>query len=154
MAFHSTALSLLLAAIKPASGARLCDALTAADLQRIGIAVDKMHDTNIDDPASAHCNYRVKSGAAGVGLNVFFPTDAIKTEGTALGESSGNYVDAHIKNVDDSRIQLNDVSAGLRFASLIVRKNDLVYIISIPSGPHAESQLRALSKVVLQRLMP
>ncbi len=155
MAFESMAISLVLAVIKPASGAALCDALTAADFQRVGIAVNKTHNANVDDPSSVYCTYRGKSGAmGGVELDIFYPTDAPNTEKTALGESSGNYADAHVKNVDDSRIDLNDVSGGPRFASLIVRKRDLVYVISIPPGPRAESQLRALSKIVLQRLMP
>ena len=152
---HALVLMGLLAAIKPASGTGLCDALTASDFTRVGIAVDKKPNVNLDDPSSAYCTYKGKSGAmGGVELDVFYPTQAKSTEATALGESSANYTDAHVNGVDDSRIDLHDVSGGPPFASLVVRKNDLVYVISIPAGPHADSQLRRLSQIVLQRLAP
>jgi hypothetical protein len=71
-----------------------------------------------------------------------------------MGEGGSNYVDAHVPGADDSRMDLKAVSGGPPFATLIVRKKSLVYVLSIPSSPHSESQLRALSKIVMQRLTP
>jgi hypothetical protein len=152
---YAIALSVLLAAIAPGSGKELCNALTNADFTKVGIAVNKTPTANIDDPASAYCTYKGKSGAmGGVELDVFYPTDAEGTERTAMGEGGSNYVDAHVSGVDDSRVDLTAVSGGPPFATLVVRKKNLVYVLSIPASPRAGDQLRALSKIVLQRLMP
>jgi len=152
---YAIILSIFLAAIAPGSGKDLCQALTNADFTKLGISVDKTHTFNIDDPTSAYCTYKGKSGAmGGVELDIFYPTDAQATERTAMGEGGSNYVDARVPGVDESRMDLHAVSGGPPFATLVVRKKDLVYVLSIPSSPRAESQLRALSKIVLQRLMP
>jgi hypothetical protein len=154
---HVLAMTVLLAAISPSSGDKLCQALIPGDFAKAGIRVDKTPRTHVeDDNASAYCTYKGKSGAmGGVELDVFYPADdAAGVERTALGEAQGQYADARVANVDDSRIDLKAVSGGPPFATLVVRKKNLVYVITIPTSPHAEAQLRALSSIVLQRLMP
>jgi len=139
--------------IQPGSGAKMCDALTPADLKAQGLAPDAKTTVNVPEPISAYCTYAGRSGATGgIELDVFAAgADALDTQKTILGELSG-MKPAGYPGVDESLMNLEAVSGGPKFAVLVVRKAGLVFTLSLPSGPKAKDQLFALAKLVLGRL--
>ncbi|HYV45989.1 MAG TPA: hypothetical protein VFA20_14065 [Myxococcaceae bacterium] len=135
------------------SGAKMCDALTPADLKAQGLSPDAKTIVNVPEPISAYCTYAGKSGATGgIEMDVFAAgTDALDTQKTILGELGG-MKPAGYPGVDESLMNLEAVSGGPKFAVLVVRKAGLVFTLSLPSAPKAKDQLFALAKLVLSRL--
>jgi hypothetical protein len=147
-------------AISPGSGAAMCGALTASDFKAAGVTAGAPKANVSDAGKSAYCVYRGKSSATGgVELDVFYPaganaTEVKATQATALGEGSGNYQNIVILGADEARMATHAVSGGAPFATILVRKNSLVFVLGIPAGSKASSQLRALSAIALGRLKP
>ncbi|MFO1519624.1 MAG: hypothetical protein U1F57_08205 [bacterium] len=146
------------AAISPKSGAALCGALTVADLQAVGIAKGANPTANVQDGgSSAYCVYAGKSSATGgIELDVFYPAGAnpaeVKaTQDTAAGESSSVLSPMAVPGADEARGSLNAVSGGPPFATIVVRKGSLVFVLGIPAGPNAQGQLLKLADLVLKR---
>src|SRR5262249_34202399 len=124
------------------SGAKMCDALTPADLKAAGLQPDaKGPSVNVPEPTSAYCVYAGKSGATGgIELDVFAAgPDAVDTVKTILSES-GPMKPAGLPGVDESLIDTEAVSGGPKFASLVVRRGGLVFSLSLLSGPKAKDQ--------------
>lgn len=135
------------------SGAKMCGALTPADLKAQGLSPDPKPIVNSPEPISAYCTYAGKSGATGgIELDVFAAgADALDTQKTIL-EELGGMKPAGYPGVDESLMNLEAVSGGPKFAVLVVRRGGLVLTLSLPSGPKAKDQLFALAKLALQRL--
>jgi len=147
------------AVIQPKSGAAMCEALTVADFQSVGIMNATPPKTNVgEDGASAYCTYAGKSSATGgIELDVFHPAganakEAMATEETAIGESSSVQKSIAIPGTDDARWSPNAVSGGPTFATMTVRRGTLVFVIGIPANKNSQDQLLKLSDLVLKRL--
>ncbi len=56
-----------------------------------------------------------------------------------------------LTGADDVRIGTNLVSGGPPFASIIVRKGELVFLVGIPAGKQAHDQLLKLATIALKR---
>lgn len=154
---------LVLAAAAPTrnSGSALC-VLTQADFARAGLHVNAKPSVNLDGTANAYCTYSGRSGATGgLELDVFFPAgsspgEVTNTVNTILGSEGASvakqYVKENVPGADESLVALTLKSNGPAFAANMVRKRDLVFTLSLPSGPNAAKQLIQLSKLVLARI--
>lgn len=149
-----TLLTLLLAI----SGPPAC-VLTPADFARVGILGAAAPTVNVQDGGqSSYCSYTRKSGAmGGVELDVFdpagtSPADVQATFTTTLGDLQGRVTPATVRGADEARMGLAVTSGGGPFAAISVRRGNLVFSLSIPSGPRAASQLTELSELVLRRV--
>ncbi|HEY8209299.1 MAG TPA: hypothetical protein VIG99_17545 [Myxococcaceae bacterium] len=136
------------------SGAKMCEALTVADLKAAGLAPDaKGLSANVPEPTSAYCVYAGKSGATGgIELDLFDAAGDVKgTWETILGEMAPPKP-AGLPGTDESVIDLEAVSGGPKFAVLVARRGNLVFSLSLPAGPKAKDQLFSLAKLVLARV--
>lgn len=137
------------------SGAALC-VLTPADFGAQGLTVGAAQANISDGGASAYCTYTGKSAATGgVELDVFelpTPADAAQTEATAAGEATQSLQPIAIAGTDAARWDPKAVSGGPEFASILVRRGALVFVIGIPASADAQQKLTALSGLVLGRL--
>ena len=159
------AVLLVLVAAAPTrnSGTALC-VLTQADFARAGLHVNVKPSVNLDGTANAYCTYSGRSGATGgIELDVFFPAgtspdEVTNTVNAVLGSDGPAqaklYVKENLRGTDESLVALKLQSNGPPFASNMVRKGDLVFTLSLPSGPNAAKQLMQLSKLVLARIHP
>ncbi len=145
--------------IRKGSGAALCGALTQADFAALGLQADARVDANVQDGGrSAYCGYRGRSGAmGGLELDVFWPAGASPgevrgTERTILAEDAGKYVPVTVAGADEALLAPSLRSGGPTFASIVVRRGDLVFAISLPATPQARAQLLRLSTLALARL--
>ena len=150
------------APIAAGSGAQMC-VLTQRDFQKFGTIVWSKPQVNLDqNGASAYCVYRGKSGATGgVELDVFYSAgsnadEIANTWKAVLGsDPGGKYVPEYIPGTDQSVYSLNVPQAGsFPFAANAVRRGNLVFSISFPSGPLAKNELRQLSQIVLSHFAP
>lgn len=141
------------------SGPALCGALTVADFQGVGLAQAGAPSVNlIDAGAGAYCVYAGKSAATGgIELDVFHPAganpaEAKATEETAAGESAGSALaPIPLAGADSARWSPKAVSGGPPFATLVVRRGTLVFVLGIPTGPNAQAQLLKLAALALKR---
>ncbi len=144
--------------IAPKSGASLCAALTPTDFQAAGVAGTSNPKPNVDDPASAYCTYSGKSSATGgVELDVFYPAGAnpaeVKaTQVTAIGELSSTLKPIPVPGAEEAQWAPHAVSGGPAFATIVVRRGSLVFVLGIPSGKDSQAQLLKLSQIALSRL--
>jgi hypothetical protein len=160
----------LLAAASPAPGQQatrsvprrvgeaLC-VLSPNDFAEAGVRNASKPSANVQDGgASVYCGYAGKSAATGgIELDVFSPAGASPAEikdtyQTAIGESSGVMAPIHIEGADEARWSAHAVSGGPPFATIAVRRGDLVFVLGIPAHKDAQTQLTSLSGLVLKRL--
>ena len=140
------------------SGEALC-VLTPSDFTTAGVANAAKPSANVQDGgSSAYCAYAGKSAATGgIELDVFSPAgaspaDIKETYRVAIGESSGDLAPLKIQGADEARWSGRAVSGGPPFATIAVRRGDLVFVLSIPASKDAQAQLTSLSGFVLKRL--
>jgi len=140
------------------AGEALC-VLGPADFTTAGVANAAKPSANVQDGGtSAYCVYAGKSGATGgIELDVFSPAgaspaDIKETYRTAVGESSGGMAPIKIEGADEATWSGHSVSGGPPFATIAVRRGDLVFVLSIPPGKDAQAQLTSLSGLILKRL--
>lgn len=153
------ALSAEAGAIGPGSGAALCDALSPADFQAVGISQATPPKANVqENGASAYCIYAGKSSATGgLELDIFYPAGGNPTEvkgtyDTSLSESSTVWLPISVPGVDEAKWFPKALSGGPAFATLALRRGNLVMVLGIPAGPNAQAQLLKLVDVALKRL--
>jgi hypothetical protein len=140
------------------AGEALC-VLNPNDFAEAGVASASKPSANVQDGGkSAYCVYAGKSAATGgIELDVFSPAGAspaaIKdTYQTAIGESSTAMTPIRIEGADEARWSAHAISGGPPFATIAVRRGDLVFVLGIPAGKDAQAQLTSLSGLVLKRL--
>jgi hypothetical protein len=139
-------------------GEALC-VLTPADFTTAGVTGAAKPSANLEDGGkSAYCVYSGKSAATGgIELDVFSPAgasqaDIKETYKTAIGESSSAMVPIKIDGADEATWSAHAVSGGPPFATIAIRRGDLVFVLGIPAGKDAQAQLTSLSGLVLKRL--
>jgi hypothetical protein len=139
------------ARIAPGTGARMCDALTAADLGAVGLHPElQQPEANPGDPpdSGAYCAFTRAAGASdGIEFDIFYPADhsvyqtvVAEVGGTVSRQPTG------LAGIDEASIQ--DMGNG---AGISVRRGTLVFAISIPNGARSRDQLVSLATVVLGR---
>lgn len=145
------------AGIAPKSGAQMC-ALTPADFQAAGVASAAKPTANVQDGgASVYCVYAGKSSATGgIELDVFYsagatPADVKDTYDTAIGEGSSTLKPLRLAGTDEARWSPSAKSGGPSFATVAVRRANLVFVLGIPTSKDAEAQVTKLATLVLQR---
>ena len=148
----------LLATIAPKSGAALC-ALAAGDFQAAGVQGATKPSANVQEGgASTYCAYAGKSAATGgIELDVFYPAGANAAETkatyeTAIGEGGSPLAALKLAGSDEARWSANAVSGGPPFATIAVRRGNLVFVLGIPTSKSAQAQLTKLAELVLKRL--
>jgi hypothetical protein len=141
------------------SGAAMCGALTAADFSSVNVRTDAKPTANVSDGgASAYCVFAGKSGATGgVELDVFYPAgttpaDVKETMNTASAETTPALAPITVPGADEARWSASTKSGGPAFATIVVRRGNLVLGLSIPTGKDAQAQLMKLVDVALKRL--
>jgi hypothetical protein len=139
-------------------GGALC-VLSPNDFAEAGVRSASRPSANVQDGgASAYCVYAGKSAAiGGIELDVFSPAGASSTEikdtyQTAIGESSGVMTPIRIEGADEARWSAHAISGGPPFATIAVRRGDVVFVLAIPANKDAQAQLTSLSGLVLKRL--
>ena len=140
------------------SGEALC-VLGPNDFAEAGVKTAAKPSANVqDNGASAYCVYAGKSAATGgIELDVFSPAgstlaDAKETFKTAIGEASAAMTPIRIEGADEAVWSGRAVSGGPPFATITVRRGDLVFSLGIPASKDAQAQLTSLSGLVLKRL--
>jgi hypothetical protein len=133
--------------------------LSPADFTTAGVANASKPSANVQDGGvSAYCLYAGKSAATGgIELDVFSPAgtspaDIKETYQTAIGELSSALTPIRIEGADEARWSAHAVSGGPPFATIAVRRGDLVFVLGIPASKDAQAQLTSLSGLVLKRL--
>src|SRR5262245_35556009 len=144
------------AGIPPKSGSILCQGLVPADFANVGIANASLPKTNVSEGgASAYCVYSGQSSATGgIELDVFYPAGANAIESkatleTAIGESSSIQKPIAVAGADEASWSPHAVSGGPPFATIAVRRANLVFVIGVPAGKDAQTQLLKLADIVL-----
>jgi hypothetical protein len=141
-------------AVTLGTGAKMCEALTAADFTAVGPTPDPMpRPPNSDDKTNAYCSYtKAFPVDGGLELDVFDgesdPRDVVKT---ILAES-GKPTPASLPGVDESVFTTSAGNKGRTLASVVVRHRRLVFAITVPASPKAKEQLTALATLVLSRV--
>jgi hypothetical protein len=145
--------------IAPKSGTAMCRALGAADFGGVGIRTRAAPAANVaDNGASVYCVYSGKSAATGgIELDIFYPAGASANEvratmETAAGELSSELAPIDIAGADEARWSASAKSGGPAFATILVRRANLVFTLGIPSRTDARAQLQKLAALVLQRM--
>ena len=140
------------------AGEALC-VLSPNDFAEAGVANASKPAANVQDGgASAYCVYAGKSAATGgIELDVFSlvgaaPADIKETYKTAIGESGTVLTPIRLEGADEARWSAHAISGGPPFATIAVRRGDLVFVLGIPAGKDAQAQLTSLSGLVLKRL--
>ena len=144
------------APIPPRSGPAMC-VLTPADFQGAGISNASKPTANVQDGGgSVYCVYSGKSAATGgIELDVFYPA------GSTVAEAQATYKTAidegpplkpiAIPGADEAHWSPSATSGGPPFASLAVRRSNLVFTLGIPVSGNAQAQIVKLAGLVLQR---
>jgi hypothetical protein len=139
------------------AGEALC-VLGPNDFAQAGVGNASKPSANVQDGgASAYCVYAGKSSATGgIELDVFSPAGTSPAEikatyQTAIGESSTAMTPIRIEGADEARWSAHAVSGGPPFATIAVRRGDLVFVLGIPANKDAQAQLTSLSGLVLKR---
>lgn len=140
------------------TGEALC-VLSPNDFTEAGVRNASKPSANVQDGgASAYCAYAGKSSATGgIELDVFSPAgktpaDIKETYQTAIGEGSTALTPIRLEGADEARWSAHAVSGGPPFATIAVRRGDLVFVLGIPANKDAQVQLTSLSLLVLKRL--
>ena len=89
--------------------------------------------------------------------DVFYPAGANPAESkatyeTAIGEGSSGLSPMKLAGADEARWSASAVSGGPSFATLAVRRGNLVFVLGFPTGKNAQTQLTTLAALVLKRL--
>jgi hypothetical protein len=161
LTFLCCSVFILIAAVPKGSAAKMC-VLTQADFKTFGTLVWSKPEIHVDPGSdnNVYCTYRGPSGAAGgVELDVFYPAgssaeDVRNTWKTVLASDPGaKYLPEGVPGADESVYSLNVPSPGhFPFAANAVRRNNLVFSISLPASPLATIEMLKLSQLVLNRL--
>jgi len=108
---------------------------------------------NAPEPDSAYMVYAGKSGATGgIEFDVFYTDDPEETFANASCEVAGLVKTTLEVSADDAVLATGlDTGRGGKWATITVRNGRLVFCISIPDSGQAQTQLIALSKIVLER---
>jgi hypothetical protein len=138
------------------TGAKMCEALVAADFKAVGLSPDPVppRPPNSTEPTGAYCTYtQAFPIRGGIEFDIFDgESDPKGVFQTTLGES-GPTQPAGLAGVDESVLNLAAPGdKGHKMALLVVRHRRLVFVITIPSGPKAKEQLVSLAQVVLGRV--
>lgn len=144
--------------IAPGSGPAMCGGLTVADFQSVGLNQAAPPTANVGDKgASAYCVYAGKSSATGgIELDVFYPAGANAVEAKATVETTSGELSSPLQAIavpgaDEARWSPSAVSGGPAFATIVVRRSTLVFVLGIPSAKDAQSKLLKLADTVLKR---
>ena len=140
------------------AGSGLC-VLRPNDFAEAGVAKASEPSVNVQDGGkSAFCVYAGKSVATGgIELDVFLPAGASPVEiketyQTVIAESGAEMTPIRIEGADEARWSAHAVSGGPPFATIVVRRRELVFTIGIPPSKNAQAQLTSLSGLVLKQL--
>jgi hypothetical protein len=131
---------------------RLCDLLGPGDFAAVGIEGAGAVTANTDGPGSAYCVYKGTSAATGgIEFDVFVDEDAKGTFDTIVGETASSLTPLPLPGVDEA--VGTDGTAGQTdaYATIVVRKANLVFTIAAPGGSGMQAKLGALVAVVLAR---
>src|SRR6185503_8720137 len=130
----------------------LCDLLGPGDFDAVGIPGAKAPTKNSDGPGSAYCVYSGTSGATGgIEFDVFVDEDAEGTFDVIEEEASGTLTPLPIPGVDEAVGTDGTAGQAGAYATVIVRKGNLVFTIAAPGGVGMTAKLTALVGVVLAR---
>lgn len=145
------------AAIAPKSGALMC-ALTPEDFAIAGVRNAAKPSANVQDGgASVYCVYAGKSSATGgIELDVFYPAgstsaDVAETFANATSELGSRLQSIAIAGADEARWSASAVSGGPPFATVTVRRGNLVFSLGLPANARAQTQIKILAETVLKR---
>jgi hypothetical protein len=144
------------AAIPPKSGPAMC-ALTPADFQSAGISNATKPQANVQDGgASVYCVYSGQSAATGgIELDVFYPAGSnetgVKATYKTMVDEGPPLKPISLTGADEAHWSANATSGGPPFATVAVRRLNLVFTLGIPAGSNSQAQLIKLAAVVLQR---
>ena len=129
--------------------------LLPEDFAAVGLSGAGAPDVNSDEPGCAYLVYAGNSGATGgIEFDVFFSDDpeAVFATVTAESQHARPVSCAQEVGADDALLETGrNNGRGGKWAGIDVKKGRLVFAISLPDSPQAESQLIALAKLVLAR---
>lgn len=147
------------AAVTLGSGARMCDALTAADLRAAGLRPERERpEPNADGDTGAYCAYTAASGAkGGIEFDIFDGgTDVGQVWETVAAEGggiTGEMTALKLAGADEARIGTKlRFESGPPFGSVQVRAGRMVFVLTVPAGNRTRQQLVDLAALVLQRV--
>jgi hypothetical protein len=130
----------------------LCRLLGPGDFAAVGIEGAGAPTSTSDGPGTAYCAYKgVSAAKGGIELDVFVDPDAEGTFTTITEETAAALNELPLPGVDQA--VGTDGTAGVEddFATVIIRKGNLVFTIAAPGGPGVTARLLALAGVVLAR---
>jgi hypothetical protein len=144
------------------TGKTMCSALNTSDFTSVGIQGTTGPQANVIHPTAAYCVYAGNSGASGgVEFDVFYPAGATPAavkahEHTLMMETGGSvgegaYSTISMPGVDAAHLGTDMHTGKAPFDSIVVRKGNLILIITIPATAQAPSQLRKLATIALRR---
>ena len=144
------------------TGKTMCGALTTSDFTSVGIQGTTGPQANVIHPTAAYCVYAGNSGEnGGVEFDVFYPAGAtpaavkahehtlMMETGGSVGE--GSYTSIVMPGADAAHLGTNMHAGKAPFDSLVVRKGNLIIVITIPATAQAPGQLEKLAKIALRR---
>jgi hypothetical protein len=132
---------------------RCADLLTPDDFARVGVPGAGTPTVNIAERDSAFLVYAGRSGGTGgIELDLFVSDHPESTFATASTVASRLGRPAPGLPAEEALVTTGmDNSRGGKFAAILVREGRLIFAISLPDSPNAESQLSALARIVLER---
>lgn len=131
--------------------------LTPADFQSAGISNAAKPTANVQDGGgSVYCVYSGKSAATGgIELDVFYPAGSNDVESKATYktavEEGPPLKPIAVAGADEAHWSASATSGGPPFASLAVRRSNLVFTLGIPTSGTAQAQITKLAALALQR---
>ncbi len=170
--FHLTVASVALCAllsqqavagpVPAGTGKTMCSALNTSDFTSVGIQGTTGPRADVIHPTAAYCVYAGNSGmSGGIEFDVYYPAGAtpaaVKShEHTLMMEAGGSvgegaYSTISMPGVDAAHLGTNMRTGKAPFDSLVVRKGNLIIIITIPATAHAPVQLKKLATIALGR---
>jgi hypothetical protein len=136
----------------------MCDGLTVADFQGVGLQAASKPTANVQDGGnSVYCVYAGRSSATGgIELDVFYPAGSNPEEIRGAMENASGELGSALKPIkvagaDDARWSGTAVSGGPAFATIVIRRGSLVFVLGIPAGQEAQAQLLELAETALKR---
>jgi hypothetical protein len=131
---------------------KLCDLLGPGDFAAVGIQRAAAPTVNSDGPGSAYCVYAgLSSATGGIEFDAFVGDDAASVFDTIRSEGGVNLAPIDVAGADDAAGSDGEAGKDEGFASVIVRKGGLAFVIGAPGGPGMATKLVTLAKVVLER---
>jgi len=130
----------------------LCDLLGPGDFAAVGIEGAGPPTKSSDGPGSAYCVYKgISAAKGGIELDVFVDPDAEGTFTTITEETAAELTDLPLPGVDQA--VGTDGTAGVEedFATVVIRKGNLVFTIAAPGGPGMTAKLLGLGGIVVAR---